>query len=112
MSPPAAQGSGMTRMVAVQGLGVANTWLALLHTRSSAVQGSGTRRATCKCNQPSELLAVNIADYKRILAPLQSNTLQLRMAFLKQVSNVLGVRGLRVYDPVGTDALSLISEPP
>ena len=55
---------------------------------------------------------MNIADYKRILAPLQSNTLQLRMAFLKQVSNVLGVRGLRVYDPVGTDALSLISEPP
>ena len=31
---------------------------------------------------------MNIADYKRILAPLQSNTLQLRMTFLKQVRPV------------------------
>ena len=58
------------------------------------MQGSGTRRATCKCNQPSELLAVNITDYKRILAPLQSNTLQLRMTFLKQVRPVHSLRAL------------------
>ena len=32
---------------------------------------------------------MNIADYKRILAPLQSNTLQLRMTFLKQVRHKL-----------------------
>ena len=35
---------------------------------------------------------MNIADYKRILAPLQSNTLQLRMTFLKQVSSVHRLR--------------------
>lgn len=49
------------------------------------VQGHGKRRATCRCAQNTELFTVDIKDFKRILSPLQQDSLQAKMAFLKQV---------------------------
>ncbi|KAL0037517.1 hypothetical protein WJX77_000810 [Trebouxia sp. C0004] len=49
------------------------------------MQGHGQRRATCRCSQKSELFVVNIKDFKRILQPLQQDTLQSKIAFLHKV---------------------------
>ncbi|KAL0028754.1 hypothetical protein WJX79_005068 [Trebouxia sp. C0005] len=49
------------------------------------MQGHGQRRATCHCSQKTELFVVNIKDFKRILQPLQQDTLQSKIAFLQQV---------------------------
>ena len=50
------------------------------------MQGHGQRRATCRCSQRSELFVVDIKDFKRILQPLQQDTLQTKIAFLQQVA--------------------------
>ncbi|KAL3130956.1 Rap guanine nucleotide exchange factor-like 1 [Trebouxia sp. C0009 RCD-2024] len=49
------------------------------------MQGHGQRRATCRCSQKSELFVVDIKDFKRILQPLQHDTLQAKIAFLQTV---------------------------
>ncbi|DBB02473.1 hypothetical protein WJX82_005804 [Trebouxia sp. C0006] len=49
------------------------------------MQGHGQRRASCHCSQKTELFVVNIKDFKRILQPLQQDTLQSKIAFLQQV---------------------------
>ena len=49
------------------------------------MQGHGQRRATCCCSQKTELFVVNIKDFKRILQPLQQDTLQSKITFLQQV---------------------------
>ena len=53
-----------------------------------SIQGHGQRRATCRCAQRTELFVVNINDFKRILQPLQQDTLQNKIAFLKEVLTV------------------------
>lgn len=49
------------------------------------MQGHGQRRATCRCSQKTELFVVSVKDFKRILQPLQQDTLQSKIAFLQQV---------------------------
>ena len=71
---------------------------ALLNFAILVRQGHGQRRATCCCSQNTELFVVDIQDFKRILQPLQQDTLQSKIAFLQKVS-ILPLRHTRLYSP-------------